>query len=174
MTGLACTGCSLTWLRVQADLALHERMEQRMMAKVRAAEQALLDGEFSILNSSPLGRAQVERFAALNARIEELESMRGLAPAKVLPPSGPHQSMQWLSKPRCICLSIILIILSVLCASPARRKELCKGLRWGPASPVIIFACPPPVDSTCRLHAAGRRTREICSFHTPVSPSLAV
>ena len=69
---------------MQADLALHERMEQRMMAKVRAAEQALLDGEFSILNSSPLGRAQVERFAALNARIQELESMHGVAPAKVL------------------------------------------------------------------------------------------
>ena len=69
---------------MQADLALHERMEQRMMAKVRAAEQALLDGEFSILNSSPLGRAQVERFAALNARIQELESMHGVAPAMVL------------------------------------------------------------------------------------------
>ena len=55
-----------------------------MMAKVRAAEQALLDGEFSILNSSPLGRAQVERFAALNARIQELEGMHGPAPAKVL------------------------------------------------------------------------------------------
>ena len=69
---------------MQADLALHERMEQRMMAKVRAAEQAQLDGEFSILNSSPLGRAQVERFAALSARIQELESLHGLAPAKVL------------------------------------------------------------------------------------------
>ena len=69
---------------MQADLAMHERMEQRMMAKVRAAEQALLDSEFSILNSSPLGRAQVERFAALNARIQELESMHGVAPAKVL------------------------------------------------------------------------------------------
>ena len=62
---------------MQADVALHERMEQRMMAKVRAAEQALLDGEFNILASSPLGRAQVERFAALNARIQELEGMLG-------------------------------------------------------------------------------------------------
>ena len=69
---------------MQADVAMHERMEQRMMAKVRAAEQALLDGEFNILNSSPLGRAQVERFAALNARIQELESMPGVIPAKVL------------------------------------------------------------------------------------------
>ncbi len=71
---------------MQADVALHERMEQRMMAKVRAAEKALLDGEFNILNSSPLGRAQVERFAALNARIQELESMHGVIPAKVLGP----------------------------------------------------------------------------------------
>ena len=62
---------------MQADVAMHERMEQRMMAKVRAAEQALLDGEFNILASSPLGRAQVERFAALNARIQELEGLLG-------------------------------------------------------------------------------------------------
>ena len=48
-----------------------------MMAKVSAAEQALLDGEFNILAASPLGRAQVERFAALNARIQELEGMLG-------------------------------------------------------------------------------------------------
>ena len=62
---------------MQADVAMHERMEQRMMAKVRAAERALLDGEFHILASSPLGRAQVERFAALNARIQELEGLLG-------------------------------------------------------------------------------------------------
>ena len=62
---------------MQADVAMHERMEQRMMAKVRAAERALLDGEFNILASSPLGRAQVERFAALNARIQELEGLLG-------------------------------------------------------------------------------------------------
>ncbi len=36
-------------------MALRERMEQRMMAKVRAAEQALLDGEFSILTAAPWG-----------------------------------------------------------------------------------------------------------------------
>lgn len=54
-----------------------------MMSKVQAAEQALLDGEFNILASSPLGRAQVERFAALTARIEELEGLH-VPHAKVL------------------------------------------------------------------------------------------
>lgn len=78
---------------LQADLALHERMEQRMMAKVRAAEQALLDGEFHILNSSPLGRAQVERFAALNARIQELEALHG-TPAKARSPVSLVMSSQ--------------------------------------------------------------------------------
>lgn len=119
-------GRGLSWLWMQADLAMHERMEQRMMAKVRAAEQALLDGEFSILNSSPLGRAQVERFAALNARIQELESLHGHAPAKVLLLQTLRHltSLRW-SGESCRCVSCVQGACLVL------HSELYMGLRGG-------------------------------------------
>ena len=97
-----------------------------MMAKVRAAEQALLDGKFSILNSSPLGRAQVERFAALNARIQELESMRGLAPAKV-PVVHKHENAQ--EDPLHLPADVSYHSYSQ-CAWSCLRNELCKRLWW--------------------------------------------
>ena len=113
--------CGREGHHMQADVAMHERMEQRMMAKVRAAEQALLDGEFNILASSPLGRAQVERFAALNARIQELEGLLGPG-AKVIrilfcsmsarptlllsmpltPESRPCVGQHWMVRDRCL------------------------------------------------------------------------
>ena len=96
-------------------MAMHERMEQRMMTKVRAAEQALLDGEFNILAASPLGRAQVERFAALNARIQELEGVLGPG-AKVL------------SDPPCCSLGACPTLLPIMPLTLDLRP--CVGRHW--------------------------------------------
>jgi len=57
----------------QADLALAEKMEKRMMRKVATAEKAREETEINLLNTGPIGRAQVERVAGLRTRIEELE-----------------------------------------------------------------------------------------------------
>jgi hypothetical protein len=56
---------------------LAEKMERRMMSKVASAEKAREDTEISLLNTGPIARAQVERVAALTARIEELEALLG-------------------------------------------------------------------------------------------------
>ena len=45
-----------------------------MLTRVATAEKERQNTEINLLNSGPIGRAQVERVAALNARIEELES----------------------------------------------------------------------------------------------------
>ncbi|EIE27614.1 hypothetical protein COCSUDRAFT_55608 [Coccomyxa subellipsoidea C-169] len=78
---------------LQADLALAEKLEKRMMTKVATAEKVREETEISLLNSGPIGRAQVERVAALNARIEELEAqLSGRRPAQKLgtpPPRTP-------------------------------------------------------------------------------------
>lgn len=44
-----------------------------MMRKVATAEKAREETEINLLNTGPIGRAQVERVAALRTRIEELE-----------------------------------------------------------------------------------------------------
>ncbi len=64
-----------------------------MMTKVATAEKVREETEISLLNSGPIGRAQVERVAALNARIEELEGqLFGRRPVGVIAvcQSGMH------------------------------------------------------------------------------------
>lgn len=46
-----------------------------MMNKVAAAQEERENSEINLLNSGPIARAQVERVAALKARIEELEAL---------------------------------------------------------------------------------------------------
>ncbi len=54
-----------------------------MMNKVATAQKEREDTEISLLNTGPIARAQVERVAALNARIEELEAMlAGIIPVR--------------------------------------------------------------------------------------------
>lgn len=77
------------FIPVQADLALAEKIERRMMSKVAAAQRERENTEISLLNSGPIARAQVERVAALNARIEELEALlAGRLPVRIAPLSG--------------------------------------------------------------------------------------
>ncbi|CAL8463552.1 g3086 [Coccomyxa elongata] len=82
---------------LQADLALAEKMERRMLNKVATAEKERQNTEINLLNSGPISRAQVERVAALNARIEELESqLSGRRPVQKLgtpPPRTPRIEM---------------------------------------------------------------------------------
>lgn len=56
-----------------------------MLNRVATAEKERQNTEINLLNSGPISRAQVERVAALNARIEELESqLSGRRPVRHL------------------------------------------------------------------------------------------